>query len=206
MIETEVEMAPKSEDTEITLDVFKLLALFFALVALCGVFFGLGYSWGKNSAKFLPLDVTQPVAAAATGRPSAAKSNESQNAPSNLGALSKAVADKNADSQLAAKDSGSSTETTTAPPPTDEAKPAASPSPVVSSTNGYFVQVAAVSRQEDAEALVDALKKKQYPAAIANNSADKLFHVQLGPYTDVKDAESMRSKLSLDGYNPILKR
>jgi len=41
--------------------------------------------------------------------------------------------------------------------------------------------VAAVSRQEDAEALVEALKKKQYPAFTANNSsADKFFHVQVG--------------------------
>ena len=31
-------------------------------------------------------------------------------------------------------------------------------------TAGYFVQVAAVSKQEDADSLVDALKKKQYPA------------------------------------------
>ena len=31
-------------------------------------------------------------------------------------------------------------------------------------SGGYFVQVAAVSRQEDADALVEALKKKQYPA------------------------------------------
>ena len=32
---------------------------------------------------------------------------------------------------------------------------------------GYFVQVAAVSKQDDADALVDALKKKEYPAFVA---------------------------------------
>ena len=72
---------------------------------------------------------------------------------------------------------------------------------------GYFVQVAAVSKQDDADALVDALKKKQYPAFVASNSStDKLFRVQLSPFTDVKDAEAMRSRLINDGYNPILKR
>ena len=40
-----------SEDTEITLGTGKMLVLFFGLVALCAVFFGMGYSLGKNSAK-----------------------------------------------------------------------------------------------------------------------------------------------------------
>jgi cell division septation protein DedD len=70
---------------------------------------------------------------------------------------------------------------------------------------GYFVQVAAVTKQEDAESLVDALKKKQYPAFVAN-STDKLFRVQLGPFADIKEAEAMRSRLVNDGYNPILKK
>jgi len=72
---------------------------------------------------------------------------------------------------------------------------------------GYFVQVAAVSKQEDAEALVDALKKKQYPAFVAGNATtDKLFRVQVGPFDDIKEAEAMRSRLINDGYNPILKK
>ena len=74
-------------------------------------------------------------------------------------------------------------------------------------TNGYFVQVAAVTKQDDAEALVDALKKKQYPAFVASNSStDKLFRVQVGPFAEIKDAETMRSRLINDGYNPILKK
>jgi cell division septation protein DedD len=69
------------------------------------------------------------------------------------------------------------------------------------------VQVAAVSKQEDADSLVDALKKKQYPALIAAAVAtDKLFRVQVGPFSDVKDAEAMRTKLIADGYSPILKK
>jgi cell division septation protein DedD len=72
---------------------------------------------------------------------------------------------------------------------------------------GYFVQVAAVTKQDDAEALVDALKKKQYPAFVAGNSAsDKLFRVQVGPFNDIKEGEAMRARLINDGYNPILKK
>jgi cell division septation protein DedD len=85
-----------------------------------------------------------------------------------------------------------------APPAADPATPGAG--------SGYFVQVAAVSKQDDAGALVDALKKKQYPAFIAANLADKLFRVQVGPFADIKDAEAMRFRLVNDGYNPILKK
>jgi len=56
------------------------------------------------------------------------------------------------------------------------------------------------------EALVDALKKKQYSAFSNNPPGDKLFHVQIGPFADVKDAEITRGKLISDGYNPILKK
>jgi len=74
-------------------------------------------------------------------------------------------------------------------------------------TAAYFVQVAAVSKQEDADALVDALKKKQYAAFVATQApTDKLFRVQVGPFSDVKDAEGTRTRLIADGYTPILKR
>jgi cell division septation protein DedD len=72
---------------------------------------------------------------------------------------------------------------------------------------GYVVQVAAVSKHQDAEALVNALRKKQYPVFIASNEPlDRLFHVQVGPFSDLKDAETMKGRLAGDGYNPIVKR
>ena len=94
------------------------------------------------------------------------------------------------------------------PPATQPSQTANPPDPMaVLPTAGYFVQVAAVTKQDDADALVDALKKKQYPAFVASNStADKLFRVQVGPFADIKDAEGMRTRLINDGYNPILKK
>ncbi len=69
------------------------------------------------------------------------------------------------------------------------------------------MQVAAVSKQEDADSLVDALKKKTYPAFVADPvTTDKLFRVQVGPFSDVKEAEATRTRLIADGYSPILKK
>jgi DedD protein len=190
-----------TEDTEITLGTGKMLALFFGLVALCAVFFGMGFSLGKNSAK----PGGDPLAAAATPgavRPTAVKANNPR-PPSDL-TFYKAVGQKDPDSQLATKNAD--------PPPSAAPKsPAADSNPppelsAVSPQSAFYVQVAAVSKQEDAGALVDALKKKQYAAFASNSPGDKLFHVQVGPFADVKDAEIARSKLVSDGYNPILKK
>jgi DedD protein len=192
-----------SQDTEITLGTGKMLALFFGLVVLCAVFFGMGFSLGRSTVK-VEAGGPQPASPVATGaaRPSAVKPESTTPTPEMT--FYKAVGQKDADSQLATNDADKAA---TAPPSSDS-KASAPPDPMLPpATNGYYVQVAAVSKQEDAEALVDALKKKQYPAFANNNApSDKLFHVQVGPFVDVKDAELMRAKLVSDGYSPILKK
>jgi DedD protein len=79
--------------------------------------------------------------------------------------------------------------------------------PTLPTQRQLCLRVAAVSKQEDGDALVDALKKKEYPAFVAAQvPTDKLFHVQVGPFPDIKDAEAMRARLIADGYSPILKK
>src|ERR1035438_977352 len=68
-----------SDDTEITLGMGKLLGLFFLLAAICGVFFSIGYSLGKNTGREQALN-DQPAAAAT--EPAAIASGSSQNKPS----------------------------------------------------------------------------------------------------------------------------
>jgi DedD protein len=70
------------------------------------------------------------------------------------------------------------------------------------------VQIAAVSREDDAVALAGALRKKNYNVFVVNNPVtnDKLYHVQVGPFATVQEAEAMKARLVGEGYNPILKR
>jgi DedD protein len=186
-----------SQDTEITLGTGKMLGLFFGLVALCAVFFGMGFSLGRSSVRIASPDVPAATTVTSGGqRPSAVKTTNATT-PADM-TFYKAVESKDGSSQPAVKEAAADTSETAAPATPD---PAAPPS-----LNSYFVQVAAVSKAEDAAALVDALKKKQYPAFSTNTPTDKLIHVQVGPYPDIKDAELMRGKLVSDGYNPILKR
>jgi cell division septation protein DedD len=69
----------------------------------------------------------------------------------------------------------------------------------------FRVQVAAVRVPQDADILVDALKKHGYTAVVRNEPQDQLLHVQLGPFTSRGDANAMRSKLLADGYNAVVK-
>jgi DedD protein len=195
-------MATATQDTEITLGTGKMLALFFGLVALCAVFFGMGFSLGRSSVRIASPDVPATTTVTTGGqRPSAVKPTSAA-APADM-TFYKAVESKDGNTQPVVKEAAAQTPETTTPATTAAAPadPAAPPS-----LNSYYVQVAAVSKAEDAAALVDALKKKQYPAFSTNTPTDKLIHVQVGPYADIKDAELMRGKLVSDGYNPILKR
>ncbi len=197
-------MPTAEQDREITLGTGRMLALFFALVLVCAVFFAIGFSLGKKTATVgsTNLPATSNATPSAPFRPSAAKNTQPVSPAGDL-SFYKTVEQKKADTGLTPPDSQPPAAAPSAEPPKTDAS-AAPPAPA---SGSYYVQVAAVSRQEDAEALVAALKKKQYPAFAANNSlADKFYHVQVGPYADLKEAEAMRARLISDGYNPIVKK
>jgi DedD protein len=199
-----------SQDTEITLGTGKMLALFFGLVALCGLFFGLGFSLGRGSTRSLASSDVPQTASGPELRPSAMKSGGAQNQNSGDMTFYKAVQNKDASASAPAAEApkAESAKSDASKPADNDAAKSGPPDPMTATSGpGYFVQVAAVSKQEDAQALVDALQKKQYAAFTAGTTpSDKLFHVQVGPFSDLKDAEATKAKLVSDGYSPILKR
>jgi cell division septation protein DedD len=195
-------------DTEITLSTTKLLGIFFGLVVICGVFFTMGYLLGKSTSAGGRTEIVATVPSGnAAGKPSAANKTPdttTQNCPpGSPNCASTAPADtssigKNPDQSSASQQpSGSKTPDQSSTQSGAEVKNGAGSS--------YMVQVAAVSKQEDAEILVTALRKKQYPVFVANSAGDPLFHVQVGPFSDKKDADAMRNRLAGDGYNAIVK-
>jgi DedD protein len=200
-----------SEDTEITLGTGKLLVLFFGLVGVCALFFALGYSLGRKSE---PAVTAASAALTPQTSSNATKANggsTGNSAPPMT--FYKAVEQKDANPQLTApadtKADSTAAAATNSTTTTTASTPAANPNDSTTALPiaGYFVQVAAVSKQDDAQALVDALKKKEYPAFVAPQATtDKLFRVQLGPYGEAKEAEAMRTRLIGDGYSPILKK
>ena len=197
----------QARDTEITLSTGKLLGIFFALAIVCGVFFTMGYLLGKSTSAGGRTEIVSSVPSGST----AAKPNAGNKTPETItqtcppgspnctsATTDTSAAGKTVDQQSAAQSSGNkaSDQSASQPAGTDVKNGA---------NSSFMVQVAAVSKQEDAEILVTALRKKQYPVFIANSAGDPLFHVQVGPFSEKKDAEAMRTRLSGDGYNAIVK-
>lgn len=197
-----------AEDTEITLGTGKLLVLFFGLVGVCALFFALGYSLGRKS--------EAPITTASAAPAPQASSNTSKSSgaatPAQPMGFYKAVEQKDPNAELPPAPADTKTETAAAATNSTTTNAPASTTPVNPNEGtalpggGYFVQVAAVSKQDDADALVDALKKKDYPAFVAPQTSDKLFRVQMGPFADFKEADGMRTRLVGDGYSPIVKK
>ena len=207
------------QDSEVMLGTGRLLGLFFGLVVLCAVFFAFGFTLGRNvrtaeassppavaeaaSATGLPLSSAPKPAAgipASSGDCVSGQDCPQASAPEEL-TFYKAVEQKTPETKLLPQQN-----TSADIPVLPEKKPvksAAGRTPAV----GYNVQVAAVSRQGDAEALANALRKKQYSVLISTNApADRLFRVQIGPFASQKEAETTRDRLRKDGYNSILKK
>jgi pilus assembly protein CpaC len=67
------------------------------------------------------------------------------------------------------------------------------------------VEVMALSHESDAEAMVAALNRHGYNVAVNHEAKDSLLHLDVGPFASAKDAETMRQRLLLDGYNPTIK-
>ena len=198
-----------TQDREITLGTTLLLGIFFALAALCAVFFGFGYSLGaKHSSAVTVASEAQP-----TLKLNGAKPNAGSAAP-----LAKTSADSaNALAPKPAQPAAAETATvdpmpaeappTRAHPPVETTPVAASappPAPAAGATQ-FLVQIAAVTHQEDADLIASTLTRRGYAVHIRPEPQDKLLHVQVGPFATKKDAEAMRQRLMADGFNAYIK-
>jgi cell division septation protein DedD len=178
------------------------------------------------------LAAAPPSASESAGKPSAAiaskadavqPAQEQATAPNLQNNLTfyKAVQQNGASMPAPAKESISAapvpTETVAAvsapnaPPVKETAKQGATPVSSTTPVTGpgtIVVQIAAITREDDAVALAGALRKKDYNVIVVKNPAinDKFYHVQVGPFTTLKDADAMKARLVAEGYNPILKK
>lgn len=178
----------RTEDYEPISSPGKTVGLLLGIVIVAAICFGIGYKLGRQA---------EPPANT-VGSPTTVSTNVPK--PSAAVTASAPVTTNSALADVPAAPTANNNTSSTAPAP-------AAPELAHAAPGGSFaVQVAAVSKEEDADALVSALRKKDYPVFVVNPSGDKLFHVQVGPFASQTDAESMRARLASDGYNPILKK
>ena len=214
--EHEVERPPK--DTELTLGTGTLLAIFFGLVLLCALCFGMGYAVGHRNAGPTAITTPQPApdqeplqASGAIPKPSAIAQAPDAAPPAGDDAAPDAAA---APGQPAAGEAPAGPAGGGAAPLVHPALAASSPAapaqradtaPVrPAMTQQFMVQIAAVSNPEDAGALMTALQKRDYPVSVRRDPGDNLLHVRIGPFATRAIADQWRDKLLSDGYNAIV--
>ena len=188
-------------DRELTLGTGTILAIFFGIVLLCGVFFGFGYKMGSSKP-------AQPAIAAAPATATAPSATFNSFKPAAGSPVGSATTPTPAPAHPSPHDEAPEASTPAPTPRTAPAAPthpATESEPVAIATGSFVVQVAAFTHQEDADLLVHALKAKGYPAFARSEPQDKLQHIQVGPFTTHKDAEAAKQRLLADGYQPILK-
>jgi cell division septation protein DedD len=205
---------PNRADREISIGTPTILGIFFALALVCAAFFGFGYTMGRKSAQSAQATAAEPAPAPIgifnSPKPSAGSSNQPYVPPSlptpdaSASPADTATVPLNPPSTSTAKDPVAPSDRIIA----GEKLPPAAPSPATSSpqpAGSYVVQVAAVTSQDVADILLASLQKKGYTVAVRHEPQDKLLHVQIGPFTDKKEAQAMQARVLADGFNAIVK-
>ncbi len=201
------------DERELTLSTGTILGIFFGLVLLCGLFFSFGYKMGSHKS----IPATPSVTAENSPSPATDFGGFKPAAGSPAGGNASGAASRAASGTAAGIPSADSSRNNAARTAVDtpvvrespatavHTAPAAATSSAPVAAGGFVVQIAAVSHQEDAELLVNALRAKGYPVSAHTEPQDKFFHIQVGPYESRKDAETAKQKLVADGYQPIVK-
>ena len=221
--EEEQERPRHRRDTELTLGSGTLLAIFFGLVVLCGLCFGMGYGVGHRGSTPSAITAPQPApdqeplqASGSIPKPSAIAQTPVTPPPD------QAAADQTAANPSAAPAQTATPETAAGAPSGPAAQPqvhpalaagaAPQPSPTAAPQTVHpafapqplMVQIAAVSNPEDAEVLVEALRKRNYPVTVRREPGDNFIHVRIGPFATRAIADQWRMKLLNDGYNAVI--
>src|SRR5579864_3846279 len=122
-----------SQDTEITLGTGKMLALFFGLVAICAVFFVMGFSLGRSSVRLASSDFPAATSVTTGGtRPPAIKAASATAQPDLT--FYKAVQSKDDNNQPAPQEVSTPAPEAAPSGATVASDPAAAPP-----LNGYYV-------------------------------------------------------------------
>lgn len=216
----EFDPARSGRDTELTLGPIMLLGLFLGLVLLCILCFSLGYAVGHRG-HVNPAVTSLPPADGVPALSQAAGSSSKPSAITQTHPQQRAAVDV---PQATALDTNPAASSQTAdaaavapavqpqqvrpalPPQSNAPQPGSGVQvqPALSQAPALMVQIAAVSHDEDARVLMNALRKRGYAVTTRREPSDGLIHVQIGPFTNRNQADAMCQKLLNDGYNAIV--
>jgi septal ring-binding cell division protein DamX len=210
-----------------------VIGLFMLMLVFSGVFFALGYVMGRNQYDGQVRAASTPRATPdyvipPKSEPSPKRSKNSASTPVSTPATSpeeseqpssdwgfynagKVAPDDRLRPAPAAATQPPATPSATSAIATSKAQPHA-PNVSSKSVNAtqapvgtYTLQVAALRKEADAHAVASSLQKKKFLAFVVAPTSDKYYHVQVGPYPDLKSAEAAKKGLESAGFKAIVK-
>lgn len=200
-----------------------LVLLFLAGVAVCGVFFSLGFLVGFNERSSRAAPATEQVTTPATIPPTVNPPDENVGAapkepdttqipssPAPEPAPPPAATVQEEKPKPASAAASPRAKTVVPSAKTQASRPTAAPAPAIASPGqGIALQVAALRAKQDADALAGVLKGRGYPVFLMTpehaHAGDNLFRVEVGPFKTRDDAERARAKLSQEGFKPFVR-
>jgi cell division septation protein DedD len=205
-----------------------LILVFLAGVAVCGVFFSLGFLVGYNERSARMAPVTERVATSATIPPtvntplettpvgSSGAAPSTTSVPPPLASMEASAPASPPGEQKPVTAPGTASPVTAPHPSPAEAErepehgaTATPPAAVGEVGVGFTVQVVASRTKQDADALVKILEERGYPVFLVTpeyaHANDNLYRVQVGPFKSKDDAEKVRTKLTQEGFKPFIK-
>jgi DedD protein len=189
------------EHEERKLSAWHLALVFLAGVAVCAIFFSLGFLVGSNERSGRMAPETERVTPTGNVPPAV-------NAPLETEQVGVKEAPKADASEAAPAKQEPSPAPVSAPSP--RPKHSATSAAAAAPSGGYAIQVAAMGTRGDAEALVNVLKMRGYRVLLVapgqSRAADNLYRVQVGPFSSRDQAEKVRAKLSQEGFKPFIRR
>ncbi len=204
-----------------------LVLMFLAAVAVCAVFFSLGFVVGYNQSPTKTGPPTENVTSSSNIPPTVNPPSSGSSQPStqateteNVGSGSSSIPQPERPQPLppeaaaAPKSRAHTLREKAASGKVARSKPTAAPNvqsaaPLANRTASHFaVQVMASKTKVDAENLVKLLKSRGYPVYIltplAAHARDNLYRVQVGPFDTRAAADITRDKLVGEGFRPFV--
>jgi len=198
-------MAQTEGEKELVLGNKQLISLFFVVVALCGVFFAMGYMMGRPAAKTALVNADAAPAAQPSDTPEDTAQVDQQS-PAPAAAAAVDTDTTGVQPQAPATETRPAHDT---PAPDTPAKPTpvaeAPPPPIraakiaIPQAGATYLQVTAL-RRADADNLVKTLREQSLPALLADSSKPDLFRVLVGPYHQTADVAEAKSRLKALGF------
>ena len=200
--------------SDVTLESRHVVGVFLLVVVISGIVFTLGYILGRGQhepqARVNGKEAPRAASEAAEAKSAAPSAKEQPAGP--------APAPLDWDSYRAAgtkKPAGAANTAVGESKPATQTKPAAKPGAAKGNSvlnapliprGAMMLQVAAFTKESDALALAEALQQKKFPAFVLTPGADQYYRVQVGPYADVRSANTAKRALENEGFKPIVRR